>query len=77
MPVASQKILGTWASSSALLLFLRRGCGGQPGPGDCAALSFCLPQLSVFPAESIRQHKNSQVIGKVTYCPLSNGRRGA
>lgn len=76
MPVASQKILGTWDPSSALFLFLEEA--GEAGTLNCAALPSACPNcLLVFPAESYRQHKNSQVIRKVTYCALTNGRRRA
>lgn len=60
--MTSQKILGTWDPTSALFLFVEES--GEACLGPCTVWPFlsASPRDLVFPAESYRQHRNSQVI---------------
>lgn len=74
--MASKKMLGTWDPSALFLLLEEAGEAGL-GPWTMKPFPSACPNCLVFAAESYRRHRDSQVIGKVTYCPLTNGRRRA
>lgn len=54
VPVASQKILGTWDLSSALFLFLEEAGEAGLGPGTVQPFSSACLNCLVFPAESYK-----------------------